>query len=349
MFTERCNARCRHCSVPRFMHEEQDMPVADAFRYIEQFAALPRKENSFTIALTGGEAFLRYPDLLAVTRYAKKKGAAHVTCVTNGFWGKDRAMARYWATELHNSGMDRLCFSLGDFHQEYILLDSVLSAFAVCREVGLRLAIKCVVTRHTHRLPQVLGNLGNLLLDAEVIIQEIACVPEGRAAKEIPQSELLLQEGIPQEPCPGLVSLTILPDGTTFPCCGGGWTERLVVGNARTEPMADLMNRARNKPLFAALQDKGPLFFVPYFAQAGFPLPQEGYVNSCHLCMAIMDHPKLERILPSALRDWKIERVQKSLGGLWKPDKAEHRQLRILTGEKHKHAQSRKVPGRDTA
>lgn len=337
MFTERCNARCRHCSVPRFMHEEQDMPLGDAFRYIEEFAALSRKENSFTIGLTGGEAFLRYPDLLAVTRYAKEKGAAHVTCVTNGFWGKDRAMARRWVTELHNSGMDCLCFSLGDFHQEYILLDSVLSAFTVCREVGLRLAIKCVVTRHTRRLHQVLGDLGDLLLNADVRVQEIACVPQGRAAKEIPQGELLLQEGIPQEPCPGLVSLTTLPDGTTFPCCGGGWTQRLVVGNARAEPIADLMSRARNKPLFAALQDKGPAFFVSYFAEAGFPLPQEGYANSCHLCMAILDHPQAERILPSALRNWKIERVQKSLGGLWKPDKAEYKELRVLTGGKHQN------------
>ena len=135
-----------------------------------------------------------------------------------------------------------------------------------------------------------------------------------------------------------MVSLTTLPDGTTFPCCGGGWTERLVVGNARAESITDLMNKARSRPLFASLQERGPLFFVPYFAEAGFPLPREGYVNSCHLCMAILDHPELERVLPSALRDWRIDRVHKILGELWKPDKAEYRKLLVLSEAKHKCA-----------
>lgn len=332
LFTERCNARCRHCGVRDFMHEGQDMPLEDVFRYADEVAALSTKEDPFTICLTGGEPFLRYPDLLAVTRYAKEKGAVQVSCVTNGFWGQDPAVARRWATELSDSGMDHVCFSLDDFHQEHIPLDSVLAALTACREARLRFDIKCAVTRHTRRLHQVLGDLGNLLLDINVIIQEMPCVPEGRVASRIARDELLLQEGIPQGPCPGLGLLTILPDGTTFPCCGVGWTQRLVVGNALAELIADLRRKIRNKALFAALRDRGPAFFVPYFAEAGCPLPQEGYVNSCHLCMTVLDHPESERILPIALADWKIEQVEKRLGGLWKPDKADYTELRALAG-----------------
>jgi len=97
--------------------------------------------------------------------------------------------------------------------------------------------------------------------------------------------------------------LAILPDGTTFPCCGSGWTQQLVVGNALVEPIADLMHKVMDGALFAALRDKGPAFFVPYFTQAGSPLPQEQYVNRCHLCMTVLDHPQSERILQLALAD----------------------------------------------
>lgn len=169
MLTERCNARCRHCGVHDWMPELQDMPLRDIFRYIDELAALARREKEpFKISISGGEPFLRYPDLLALARFAKEKGADLVSCVTNGFWGEDTAMARQWAAELSKSGLDIICFSLDDFHQDYIPLDWGLAALAACREVGLRFAIKCTVTRRTRRLPQVLGDLGNLLLDADV-------------------------------------------------------------------------------------------------------------------------------------------------------------------------------------
>lgn len=330
MFTERCNARCRHCGVRDHMPEGQDMPLEDVFRYIDELAALSIEEHLFAISISGGEPFLRYPDLLAVTRYAREKGATQVSCVTNGFWGKDPAMARQWATELSNADMHHICFSLGDFHREYIPLDWVRAAVTACREAQLRFGIKCVVTRRTRRLPDVLRDLGNLLLDVDVSIQELAYVPESRAGNIIPKDEWLLQEGIPQGPCPGLMLLAILPDGTTFPCCGLGWTQRLVVGNARSESIADLMHRARDKSLFAALRDKGPAFFVPYFTEAGCPLPEEGYVNHCHLCKAVLEHPNAEPILPIALADWKIEQVEKRLRGLWKPEAADYAKWRAL-------------------
>ena len=304
------------------------MPQEHIFRYIDEFADLSKKEGPFAISFTGGEPFLRYPDLLAATRYAKEKGANQVSCVTNGFWGKDEATARQWVTDLSESGLHHICFSIDDFHREYIPLDWVLTALEACREAELHFGVKCAVTRHTRRLHQVLGDLGNLLLDTDVTMQEIACMPQGRAANRVPKDEWLVQEGIPQGPCPGILMVSILPDGTTFPCCGGGWTQRLVVGNARSEHITELMTRARDGALFAALRYKGPAFFVPYFSEAGCPLPQEGYVNHCHLCKIILEHPESERILQTALTDWKIEHVEQCLGGLWKPDDADYTRLR---------------------
>lgn len=303
MFTQRCNARCRHCALGIFAKDVLDMPLTNARRYIDETATLSNKADSFSVYLSGGEPFLRYQDLLAVVCHAKDKGADQVACVTNGFWGEDVARARRWARELRKAGVAELCFSLDDFHQEYIPLKSVLGALTACREEELCFAIKCTVTHSTRRLPQILSDLGSLLLDASVPIQELAYVPRRQSGDKIPEDEWLVQEGLPYEACPELKVVAILPNGTTFPCCGSGWTQRLIVGNAVVEPIADLMHKIRDGALFGLLRDKGPACLVPYFTEAGFPLPRPSYVNRCHLCRTVLDHPQSGRIIQLSLAD----------------------------------------------
>lgn len=285
------------------MGDVEDMPLVDAFRYVDEIADLSASREEFSIYVSGGEPFLRFHDLLAVVLHAKKRGATQVSCVTNGFWGSEPATARQHITELRDSGLSQICFSLDDFHQEYIPLESVLAALAACREVELGFAIKSTVTRGTRRLPKILSELGNLLLDIYVPIQEIAYVPQLNTGDKIPNDEWLVQEQMPSEPCPELRVLAVLPDGTTYPCCGSGWTQRLIVGNASVEPIVDLMHKVRDGALFTLLREKGPARFMPYFTRAGCPVPRLLYVNRCHLCRTVLDHPQSERIIQLALAD----------------------------------------------
>lgn len=330
MFTERCNSRCRHCGVTDQMSRNLDMPVEDAIRYVDEIAALAAEENdTFSIFFSGGEVFLRYDDVLAVTRHAKSRGATPITCVSNGYWGKDPAQARRWATDLKEAGMRTVCISMDDFHQEYVPLESEVNALRACSEAGMALAIKSAVTRRTRRLPDVLRDVADLLADNPVLVHEMSCSPEGRAATTVSQDDLLLRDGVLSEPCPGMGVLTFLPDGTAFPCCGVGWTSELVVGNARQEPVLSLVHRMRERDLFAVLKYKGPGFFVPYFDEIGQPLPSQGYVNACHLCMAVLDHPALAQVLPSALTDWRIQEMKTRMGPLWALGETDCAALRI--------------------
>jgi len=276
------------------------MPVAAALKYIDEIAALSGEANSFSVYLSGGEPFLRYQDLLTVVSHSKDKGANQISCVTNGFWGEELAIARQHVTELRKAGITQICFSLDDFHQKYIPMKSVLGALKACRQEGLCFAIKSTVTRSTRRLPQILGELSDLLLDTYVPVQELAYVPQAEMGDKIPKDEWFLQEGIPREPCPEIGILAILPNGVAFPCCGSGWTRQLVVGNALVEPVVSLMHKINHGALFASLRDKGPAFLVPYFTRAGCPLPQERYVNRCHLCMTILQHPMIDKVLQLA-------------------------------------------------
>ena len=150
--------------------------------------------------------------------------------------------------------------------------------------------------------------MGDLLLDNYVPVQELAYVPHVEQGESIPQNEWLVQKELPNEPCPELGVLAVLLDGTTFPCCGSGWTRRLVVGKASAKPIADLMQKVKNRPLYSLLRDKGPGFLVSCFDRAGLPLRHELYVNRCHVCSTVLDQPQSEEIIQFAIADSKNKR-----------------------------------------
>jgi sulfatase maturation enzyme AslB (radical SAM superfamily) len=317
MFTERCNINCSHCCVNdhAYIGKNQDMSMENVYQYIEQLHELSLQENQpFTLSLSGGEVFLRYQDLKKAVTYAKQKGAYRISCMTNGFWGKDDQQAKDWISELTEAGLHSIGFSLDDFHQEFIPIDSVYKAFEICRESGLEIMIKSVITRSTRRLAEILKDLGDLTINMNLIVQEIACIPEGRAIHQISSDDWWYEKGIPNEPCLAGIMLVIFPDGKTFPCCGTGWNQWLLLGNAQDTTLQDLFEKSRNRAICCLLRDKGPKYFVPYFDQIGYPLPKQGYVNYCHLCQTILTHKKVENILPQAINDWREERVKNLFG-----------------------------------
>ncbi len=318
MLTERCNAHCRHCFVSDYTEQGRDMALADAQRYISEFAEVTGPNTPFTLHFSGGEVFLQYNRLIALTRYAKEKGAAGVVCVTNGAWGENPSLAHRYAGEMLSAGMSRVSFSIDDFHQECIPLDFVRNAISACLEAGLDIGVKCVVTRSSRRLHDVMAGLRDLLINVPLQAEEWAYVPPHNNER-IPRHEWILLDHIPQEHCPE-VTLTILPDGTVYPCCGAGWTSKLILGNAGEETLADLIKKAEFGHVFSILRDKGPAFFFPYFNRSEAIIPAGGYVSNCHLCMTMLEHPAFHEIFPNALMDWKKERINEALGGLWNPE-----------------------------
>lgn len=319
LVTEKCNIPCRHCLFGRrdLMNSGRDMPLEDALDYVEQMAEISAAENmSFSVRFSGGEPFLRYPEILEIIRFARQKGAEEVGTMSNGFWGKDFERAKGLARELKEAGLGSVCFSFDDFHQEHIPVSTVCNAIRGCLDAGLNYQIKCTVTKKTRRIPEVLGDLGDLLLNQSIVIQEIPCYPEGSATTMLPAGDLFYENGIPGQPCPSGLMLAIVPDGTTFPCCGASWNHRLVMGNAQKDSLGGLFEKMRRGSLMCMLREKGPSFFVPYYEQAGHHLQKEGYVSYCDLCRAVLTHPAFEEIEPAAAKAWRRERVANIFGDL---------------------------------
>jgi len=251
--------------------------------------------------------------------HAREKGASTVGCMTNGYWAADMTRARKMIREFQRAGLSTLGLSADEFHQECIPLASVKNAFRASSEAGLNIVLKCAVTRKTRRLTDVLQSFGDLVLNTTVTVQEIACVPEGRATREVPDGEWLFSRKLQREGCPTRDMVAILPDGDAYPCCGTGWMKRLQLGNARKTPVAALIEQNTTRALLNAIRDCGPSFFLPYFAETSRPLPKQGYISLCHLCTRVLTHPDAGRVLEAALRDYRARTVDKLMAGLLKP------------------------------
>lgn len=323
MITERCNIKCRHCVFGdgEIMHGGSDMPAEDMKSYIDQMAVIAGKEKmEFSVNFSGGEPFLCLPQLLEISRYAKSKGAVNVSTVTNGFWGSDEEKADKIILALKEAGLDLISLSMDDFHQEQVSLSSELTVLKLCREHHLPFGIKCVVTRKTRRLPDVLKDLGDLMLDSPITVQEISCCPGGRAASAIPKEDLFYTEGIPGEACAAGTMLIIIPDGSAYPCCGTGWSPSLYVGNAQNNNLERIYYDMKSNSVINILSNNGPAYFVPFLEKAGHTIPKEGYADCCDFCKVMLTHPAFSKILPVAGRKWRQERVKKVMADLLSED-----------------------------
>lgn len=319
LITERCNIRCKHCLFGdgELMNHGKDMSLEDVKSYIDQMAQIAVREGKdFSVHFSGGEPILRFPQILEAIRYARSLGANSVTSMTNGFWGAEKVRSKEIVLALKEAGLETLCFSLDDFHQEYMPLSNVLTALSLCREHGLAIAIKSVVTKKTRRLPEVLSDLGDLLLNRSITVEEIPCYPQGRAASLIPPEDLFYEKGIPNGKCPADFMLAVLPDGTAYPCCGA-WSQPLSLGNVKEEPIEKLFCKAKVNSILNILREKGPAHLLPYFEQSGHSLPKESYVGYCDLCQVMLSHPSFSEIAPLAIKDWRKERVKELIGLLF--------------------------------
>ena len=271
---------------------------------LDQAGRMVKRDRVFAVCFSGGEPFLNFTELAAMIARASRNGA-RVSCVTNGFWAVSAAAAREKLAVLKRAGLDNLVISTDKFHQRFVPLAKVRTVIAACRELGIGFGLKYVVTKNGPRLTSLLRQLEDVTAGAEFKIQEIPCLPAGRA-RELPAAAFRYQRGLPGKRCPGQGMLTIDPSGIAYPCCPPAWPKRLGLGDARTTPLAVLAKKAATDPLLKLLRREGPAFLVPYLELAGTIFARGRFVEECHLCQAVMEaiasDPALEQAVTRAIR-----------------------------------------------
>ncbi len=310
LLTNRCNAHCDHCAPESGPLDTTELSLEEIFSYITQAAQVAPKHRH--LGLSGGEVFLHYPRLLKIVSFAREQGF-EVTITSNAFWARTLDAAREKLRPLCDLGLSVLAISRSQFHERYIPIPRLRNCLLAAAELRLRVTLKVIVTR-SYPLSRLLSGLDDVLATSAARVEPIPCYPFGRARELVPDSELYLLPGIPTLPCPG-ASFTITPSGEVRPCCNpGSEGDLLLLGNARTESLADLYQKFTRGPLMRVIYKHGPGYFVPAIQARGlgYKLPQ-AYVGVCHLCGLIAEDPELSQVAREVAQQEKEQRVQHNL------------------------------------
>jgi hypothetical protein len=145
-----------------------------------------------------------------------------------------------------------------------------------------------------------------LITDKSIICNEITYFPYNTNC--ISKQDLLVKNGIPDKPCNDH-HIIILPNGTTFPCCNVGWSDTLILGNAKESSLSELLQNYNRSSLLAILQETGPSYFVPKLRENNIPIPDNSFVNECHLCHEILSNLKATEIIRALTYQWERDKI----------------------------------------
>jgi pyruvate-formate lyase-activating enzyme len=303
--TNRCNYDCKHCGVESGLHDRRRLTVEEMKDYIDQAAAM--QDEGLKISITGGEPFLCFEDVVEIIAHAKTKKAQRIGLVTNCHWATSYDLAIRKLKTLQQAGLSAISFSVDEFHLQNVPIENVRTAFRAAADLDIYVGIKVVVFKDSSRAADFAREMQDLTLGRTISIEEIPCLPVGRA-RSLPDEMFLYTPGLPQGRCHGLGGFVVECDGTFFTCCVPGWPKRLSCGNARHQSIADMVDHASNTSFLLTMRANGPAYFVPFFEEAGVPIARDRFVSECHLCQTLLtaadESPQGEAALQAASQAW---------------------------------------------
>ena len=144
--TYRCNERCTHCYIEKFMDDpKRTLKKEHWFNILHEL----RKAGSLYVILMGGEAMLN-PFFWDISNRANQLGF-HVSMITNGL----KIQTPEVAVRLKEVGVKVATFSLysmdPEIHDKMTSVkwshERTLKAIELCREAGIEVGINCLLTK----------------------------------------------------------------------------------------------------------------------------------------------------------------------------------------------------------
>jgi MoaA/NifB/PqqE/SkfB family radical SAM enzyme len=314
---DRCNARCAMCyqaAGPRGsdLRGDANLPLDLAFRVIDEAAELP--ELVPRLHISGGEAFLRYQDTLAMFRHGKSRGFANIGTTTNGFWAGNRETAERRCRELSDSGVTYFEVSMDYWHLPYVSLNRVRNLLWAARRVGITVILRTLSTR-SHHADELFASFSDEEL-MHVMIAICRVHPVGRAASEIPPDEIYYGQGA-IGCCENLLTLTVAPNGNVYPCCAGAdMTESLASGNVYQDTLAEAVFKMRTDRTIRHVIHAGTGSLIPLIQKLGYgDRLQAQYSSICHLCWDIFKDNELAGALRNHFQEEQLEEMIHLLQG----------------------------------
>ncbi|GBE12270.1 antilisterial bacteriocin subtilosin biosynthesis protein AlbA [bacterium BMS3Abin13] len=251
--TERCNRACRHCYQDG--KPAPELALDDLFRIVDLMEEAVRKwEKQGTLSLTGGEPFLRRDDLYALMdRIDRSDLLAYYDILTNGSLitaEEAKKLARQSKLRRVQVSLEGATAGTNDAVRGTGSFNATIKAIRHMRKAGIDVAIMTTISRLNYKeIPELIklaGDEGAVTLALERLIPEGA--GEGMTDQVLSPDELrnlyeqvyaIAVNGAPvrvllYRPLFALIApddhtvgalcsagnnaLTIMPDGTIYPC-----------------------------------------------------------------------------------------------------------------------------------
>ena len=304
MLTYACPAECTNCGTSSSPRDKNNLNLDVALSGIEQAKAL----DFANVVFTGGEATLRWKDLLLAIRHADELGLP-TRLVTNAHWARTPEIASALLDELLQAGLKEINFSTGDQHVRFVPLDRVVFAAIATVECGMTAHI--MIELRSERQISKDTVLNHLLLqqlsqDKKQLIQPtespwmpldpdlIESYPNGMAINSSNLSSCVGCESV-------LQTYVLQADGRIGSCCGLGMRliPELSVGMAEGESfLSEAIQTAEEDFLKVWLHYKGPEKVLAWAAQYDPEIAWENkYGHRCQACIRVYKDRRVHDVI----------------------------------------------------
>lgn len=308
VFTNKCNALCKHCGSNCGPDESGTMTIKDAKGYIKSAREFKSLEM---VCFTGGEPLLFFDDVLEVMSYAFELGLRSEV-VTNCFWAISYAVALEKLETLKNNGLINFVTSLDDYHMDYIKMEYVENAVKAALDSGLKVTIKTLEYDNCYiKAEDVKQILGISSIDANLYVQKVNPVAEGRFKTikdkenlsdtdniDIIKSNVDLSGG-----CSKIIRFpTVNAYGELYPCCGFGDKARFA-GKYPKNNFYELLSMIQNNLLFNLLGTLGPQGVLELAEKHLNKHVEYEYDNLCELCNYLFSTEEIRKAVYNSMMD----------------------------------------------
>jgi pyruvate-formate lyase-activating enzyme len=323
MLTYACPAECTNCGTSSSPRDKNSLNLDVVMRGIEQAKQL----GFVNIVFTGGEATLRWNDLLAAIKYADKLELP-TRLVTNAHWAINPAVAAEKLDKLLQAGLKEINFSTGDEHVRFVPLERVIYAAITAVErkliahVMVELRSKSRISKKSildHYLIQQLSEEKKKLIQPTespwmpLNPLHSESYPDGIAINSSNLSSCVGCESV-------LQTYTLQADGRIGACCGLGMRliPELDVGKIKGEDfLSEAIQVAEEDFLKVWMHYKGPEKILAWAAQYNPEISWENmYGHRCQSCIRIYQDSKIHDVI----REHYHEIIPELLQSVWLRD-----------------------------
>ena len=315
MLTYRCNAQCKDCGTFSSPHDQNDISLETALSSLENAQQCGMSQ----VVFTGGEATLRWDDLVSSVSYARKLGMKS-RLVTNAQWATTPEEAERRFKILRDAGLDEINYSTGDEHVRFVPIDNIINAVAASVNAEMTTALMFELR-------------ANPVVDEKDLLARIeACAPPEKLKKYFTflRSPWMPIKPMNKEEYPdglyanlknvafrggcdsALGDYVVQGTGKIAACCGLGMRAipELQLGDAVKDaetsdnPLADAVKEGENDLFLYAVRKIGPEKILAWAAQKDPSIKWENmYAHRCQACMRIYRDPRVKEVIAEHMEE----------------------------------------------